>query len=118
MTDAQPATRAPHTLIYVPGLSRDRSNTGEAVAASICAAADLRAGRFSVGTASPAPEGLRATGAIVNGEGKRLLDVYELDFRRTFEVLDQDRKGEEVVVGVVSALYFAARASFVWTKAF
>lgn len=109
--------RAPCTIIYVPGLSRDESMTVEVVAGSIATAADRRGGRIATAKSAPAPAGLRAGKTVVEAE-ERLVDVYELDYRRTFERLDRSANGkEDQAPGLVGSVYYAAWAAVHWLVA-
>lgn len=118
-TAQEPIERAPATLIYVPGLGHDQLNSAEVVAKSIAAQADafrpdsVRA----VEDVPPATQGLRAVRTIVDGQGQRLLDVVELDYREALESLVSDGGREGVAPGLVRQGYYAVIGAGLWFRA-
>jgi hypothetical protein len=115
----EPDGRAPATLIYVPGLGHDAINNAEVVAKSIAAHADtyrpdtVRAAE----EVPPATAGLRAVRTLVDGEGRRLLDVTELDYREALEALvadDDEREG--VAPGLIRQGYYATVGAGLWFR--
>jgi hypothetical protein len=77
-------------LIYVPGLPKSATNSGEAVADVIAAALDrTRPGKYrSTASKRTAPRGLRVTKAVLGPGDVPVLDVFELDYRSRMEQAD------------------------------
>jgi hypothetical protein len=118
-TMRQPTERAPATLIFVPGLGHDLLNSAEVVAKSVAAQADayrpdsVRA----IEDVPPATAGLRAVRTLVDGEGRRLLDVTELDYREALESLVADDGREGVAPGLIRQGYYSVIAAGLWFRA-
>jgi hypothetical protein len=114
-----PVERAPATLIYVPGLGHDRFNNAEIVAKSIAAQADAYRpdSMRAVEDVPPATAGLRAVRTLVDGEGRRLLDVVELDYREALEGLVAEDGREGVAPGLIRQGYYAFVGAGLWLRA-
>jgi hypothetical protein len=102
-------------LIYVPGLPKVETNTGEAVADVVAASLDrTRPGPYrAVASTATAPRALRVTKSVLGPDDKPVLDVFELDYRSRME-----RLAPTGTTGVVDSVALTIRACAKLTKAY
>jgi len=104
MGTASPAVeRAPATLIFVPGLGHDTSNSADVIATSIATVA-ARYGDPVIASKDKLPaatKGLKAVATLMRGDD-RVVDVTELAYREALEGL---AKGNDDKEGVAPSLF-------------
>jgi hypothetical protein len=116
---AGPYPRAPATLIFIPGLGHDGINAAEVVASSIASEANMGRGVVEAKTSTAtAPRGLRAVSTLF-ADGRRVLDIVELDYRDDLEALDREplSQREGVPPGLLRTTVYSFSGLWLWMRA-